>query len=73
MEVLENITKKQKIPWKENLKSIWVWSGINDQFTIKCSTYNRETRDSIESDFEFNVNRGNATMIKILDYYSKEE
>lgn len=52
---------------------IWLGSGITDQFTIKSSTYNKVTRSQLESEFGFNVNRGNATLIKTLDFYTKDE
>lgn len=52
---------------------IWLGSGINDQFTIKASTYNKITRSQLEAEFGFNVNRGNATLIKTLDFYTKDE
>ena len=51
---------------------VWIGSGITDQYTIKCSTYNRETRAQIANDFGYNVNKGNATLIKLLDFYTKE-
>ena len=62
--------------YRENVQpiyGIWVGSGITEQFTLKSSTYNRETRSQIESDFGYNVNRGVATLIKLLDFYSKDE
>ena len=61
--------------YRENVQpiyAIWIGSGITEQFTIKCSTYNRETRSQIPNDFGYNVERGNATLIKLLDFYSKE-
>ena len=53
--------------------AIWVGSGVTDQYTIKCSTYNKETRSEIENDFGYNISRGNAKLIKLLDFYSKDE
>lgn len=61
--------------YRENsapINAIWVGSGITEQFTIKSSTYNRETRAQIPSDFGYNVLRGNALFIKLLDFYSKD-
>ena len=52
---------------------IWVGSGITDQFTIKSSTYTKETRSQIDNDFGYNVDRGNARYIKLLDFYTKDE
>ena len=52
--------------------AIWVGSGIVDQFTIKCSTFNKETRAQIPNDFGYIVERGNATLVKLLDFYSEE-
>ena len=52
--------------------AIWLGSGITDQYTIKSSTYTKETRSQIENDFGYNVDRGNATLIKLLDFYSEE-
>ena len=57
----------------QSVYAIWVGSGINDQFTIKCSTYNKDTRGELPTDFGFNVNRGNANLIKTIDFYSKED
>ena len=45
---------------------------IVDQFTIKCSTFNKETRAQIPNDFGYIVERGNATLVKLLDFYSEE-
>ena len=52
--------------------AIWLGSGITDQYTIKSSTYTRETRGQIPTDFGYNVDRGNATLIKLLDFYTQE-
>ena len=52
--------------------AIWVGSGITDQFTIKSSTYNKETRAQIPNDFGYNVDRGNASQIKLLDFYTED-
>ena len=51
---------------------IWVGSGITDQFTIKSSTYNKETRGTIENSFGFNIIKGTAKLVKLLDFYSKD-
>jgi len=61
--------------YRENVQpidAIWIGSGITEQFTIKSSTYNKETRSQIANDFGYNVNRGIATLIKLLDFYTKE-
>ena len=61
--------------YRENVQpinAIWIGSGITDQFTIKSSTYNKETRSQIPNDFGYNVKQGNATLIKLLDFYSKD-
>ena len=54
------------------INAIWVGSGITDQYTIKSSTYTRETRSAIPVDFGYNVDRGNATLIKLLDFYTED-
>ena len=54
------------------INAIWVGSGITDQYTIKSSTYTRETRAAIPNDFGYNVDRGNATFIKLLDFYTED-
>ena len=54
------------------IDAIWLGSGITDQFTIKSATYSRQTRSLIENDFGYNVERGNATYIKLLDFYSED-
>ncbi len=53
------------------INAIWAGSGITEQFTIKSSTYNKETRSQIANDFGYNVKRGNCTLIKMLDFYTK--
>ena len=61
--------------YRENVQpiyAVWIGSGITEQFTIKCSTYNKETRSQIPNDFGYNVDRGNAVLIKLLDFYSKD-
>ena len=54
------------------INAIWVGSGITDQFTIKSSTYTKETRAAIPGDFGYNVDRGTATYAKLLDFYTEE-
>jgi S-DNA-T family DNA segregation ATPase FtsK/SpoIIIE len=54
------------------INAIWVGSGITDQFTIKSSTYNKQTRSQIPVDFGYNVDRGNARFTKMLDFYTKD-
>ena len=54
------------------INAIWIGSGVTDQYTIKCSTYNRETRSQIPTDFGYNIDKGNANLIKLLDFYSKD-
>ncbi len=61
--------------YRENIQpinGIWIGSGITEQFTIKSSTYNKETRNPIPNDFGYNVTRGTAILIKILDFYTKD-
>jgi S-DNA-T family DNA segregation ATPase FtsK/SpoIIIE len=52
--------------------AIWVGNGIVDQFTIKSSTYNKETRSQIPSDFGYKVDKGTSTLVKLLDFYTEE-
>ena len=54
------------------INAIWIGSGITDQFTIKSSTYNKQTRSQIPVDFGYNVDRGNARFIKVLDFYTRD-
>jgi hypothetical protein len=54
------------------INAIWIGSGITDQFTIKSSTYNKQTRSQIPIDFGYNIDRGNARFIKVLDFYTKD-
>lgn len=54
------------------MNAIWIGSGITDQFTIKSSTYNKETRAQIPFDFGYIIDRGVARRIKVLDFYSKD-
>ena len=56
----------------QSIYAIWVGSGITDQFTIKSSTYNKVTRSQIPNDFGYNVDRGNAIQIKLLEFYTEE-
>ena len=61
--------------YRENIQpiyGIWIGSGITEQYTLKSSTYTKETRSQIENDFGYNINRGTATLIKLLDFYSKD-
>ena len=61
--------------YRENVQpinGIWIGSGITEQFTIKSSTYNKETRNPIPNDFGYNVTRGTAILIKILDFYTRD-
>ena len=54
------------------INAIWIGSGITEQFTIKSSTYSKETRAQIPNDFGYNVYRGNCIQIKLLDFYTKD-
>ena len=54
------------------INGVWIGSGVTDQYTIKCSTYNRATRAQIPNDFGYNINKGNATFVKLLDFYTEE-
>jgi uncharacterized protein YxjI len=47
-----------------------MFTNLTDQFTIKSSTYNKETRGTIENSFGFNVVKGTAKLVKLLDFYS---
>ena len=61
--------------YRENVQpinAIWIGSGITEQFTIKSSTFNKETRSQISNEFGYNVERGTATLVKLLDFYTKE-
>lgn len=52
--------------------AIWVGTGLTEQFTIKSSTYNKETRSPIDNNFGYNIDRGKAELIKVIDFYTKE-
>ena len=76
---VDSIIKLKSIEFEEFFKNsvqpinaIWIGSGITDQYTIKCSTYNKETRAQIPNDFGYKVDRGNAIQIKVLDFYRKD-
>ena len=56
----------------QNTYGIWLGSGITDQYTIKSSTYNKQTRSEITNDFGYIVEKGNATYIKLLDFYTED-
>ncbi len=61
--------------YKANVQAtygVWVGSGITDQFTIKSSTYNKETRSALQNDFGFNVVKGTPKLVKLLDFYSED-
>ena len=51
---------------------IWLGSGITDQYTIKCSTYNKQTRSEIPNDFGYLVDKGSAIFVKLLDFYTED-
>ena len=77
--IADSVAKIKSIEYEEffrnsvqTLNAIWIGSGITDQFTIKSSTYTRETRGQIPLEFGFNVTRGNATLVKLLDFYTKD-
>ena len=78
--IAESATKMKMYEYedffRENVQQIygiWIGSGLTEQFTLKTTTYNKETRAQIESNFGYNVDRGIATQIKLLDFYSKDE
>ena len=75
----DGVTKIKAIEYEDFYRNcvqamyaVWIGSGITDQFTIKSSTYNKVTRSQIENDFGYNVDRGQAILIKTLDFYSEE-
>ena len=75
--LVDDINKIKNIEYesfyRENVQAanaIWIGSGITEQFTIKCSTYNKETRSQIQNEFGYNINKGTATLIKMLDFYT---
>ena len=77
--IADSVGKIKSIEYEEffrnsvqTLNAIWIGSGSTDQFTIKSSTYTRETRGQIPLEFGFNVTRGNATLVKLLDFYTKD-
>ncbi len=76
---VDSIIKIKNIEYEDYFKNnvqainaIWIGSGITDQYTIKCSTYNKETRSQIPNDFGYKVDRGNAVQIKVLDFYGED-
>ena len=54
------------------INAVWIGSGITEQFTIKSSTYNKDTRAQIPNDYGYNVVMGNAIFIKLLDFYTED-
>ena len=52
--------------------AIWLGSGITDQYVVKTSTYNKQTRSQIENDFGYLVEKGNAIYVKLLDFYTED-
>lgn len=75
----EDVSKLKNLEYEEFYKfntqttyAVWAGSGITDQFSIKCITYNKVTRSQLENEFGFNINRGNATLVKLLDFYTQD-
>ena len=75
LDTCDNFKKREFETWYKDTisgtKGIWLGNGMGTQYTIKSSTYTRETRTQIESDFGYNVDKGAATLVKLLDFYSK--
>ncbi len=52
-------------------EGVWVGSGVSEQQVLKISSYNKEFRANYKNNMGFYVSSGNATLIKLLDFYKE--
>ena len=52
--------------------SLWIGSGIGNQFTLKTNSSSKETRMNIENDFGFIIVKGNPKLVKLIDFLPKD-
>lgn len=56
-----------------NNEGIWIGRGVSDQNILKISTYNKELSKEIKNDMGYYVTDGQPTMVKLIDFFSKDE
>lgn len=71
--IIDNISEIKNYiydDWFKNTVSlsdgIWVGNGISNQFTIKVTNNQRETRDELSGEFGYVIRKGKATLIKFI-------
>ena len=56
-----------------NNKGIWIGNGLTEQYILKISKLDRKYYQEIGNKFGYNVENGNPTLIKLIDFFSNEE
>ena len=52
---------------------LWIGKGISEQSLLKVSNYNRNMNQEIKNNLGYLVQESRATLIKLIDFYSKED
>ena len=52
---------------------IWIGSGITDQYQLKIAKATGDMRDDIPSDFGFVIEKGKATLLKVLSMKEEDQ
>ena len=56
-----------------NTRGIWIGDGIANQFSIKLTKTTKDLYDEIGNKFGYVVERGNPTLIKLLEEGNGDE
>lgn len=67
---IENLKNLVYEPWyKANVdlaEGIWLGNGISEQFTLRVNNNSRELREEVEPGFGYVIQKGKATLIKLM-------
>ena len=77
---IENENKFKKYEYEDWFKDIynsnngiWIGKGVTEQNIIKMNNVNRETMKEIKNDMGYLISEGSGTLIRTIDFISKNE
>ena len=78
--MIDSVDKFKKVEYDDwyrgtvnNTRGIWIGDGIANQFSIKLTKTTKDLYDEIGNRFGYVVERGNPTLIKLLEEGNGDE
>ena len=72
VELKDRYEKWYEIAFK-NCDGLWIGKGVSEQTVLKTGSYTREMQQAIKNDFGYVFVEGETSLVKYIDFITKED